>query len=512
MPEPAAAALPAAPRGRSLAEPLRYNDWRQVDVPSLGEFVPKLPVSVIVPYCAQAEELARTLAALEVQTYPRDLFEVVVVDDGSPAPLRRPRKSPLDVKVVRQEDLGFGAARARNTGVRAASHDVLLFLDADMLPEADWLAAHARWHHVVPDAVTLGWRAHVSVDGMDVGKIRCRPGTLKDLFEGRKVDPAWFGPYWARTNDLTSKADDLFRVVASGNLGVRRGFFELAGGFDESFTQWGGEDTEFGYRAHARGGLLVPLRDAFAWHQGLWDEGWAEKERSLDLQRAKLAHLIAHPGFRTGLRGRTYTVPQYVVTIEGEELPKERLLEAVVRVLSGPMHDLVARLELARDHPGREWLERHLGPDPRVRVAPSRSALEEFPASPFQVALPAGWRLHADVVRQLRFELGTAVIGRAVFPDGTRASITRAWALHRALRTPWEAFDFGDVVTIPPRKLAPPAPTAGSAAPAPAPAGSPATGGTRHRSPRTAWARLRARMSRKRNAEDFTLVTVKDAG
>ncbi len=487
-PPAAVAALPAASEGRGLTEPrltepLWYNDWRQVAVPALGEFVPELPVSVIVPYCAQAEELERTLAALEVQTYPRELFEVVVVDDGSPAPLRRPRKAPLDVKVVRQEDMGFGAARARNTGMRAASHDVLLFLDADMLPEADWLAAHARWHHVVPDAVTLGLRAHVSVDGVDSGMIRNRPGTLKELFEGRKVDDVrWIDRYMTRTDDLTSKADDLFRVVSSNNLGVRRGFFDLVGGFDESFTQWGREDTEFGYRAHARGGLLVPLPDAFAWHQGLWGERRREKERSLELQWAKCAHLIAHPGFRTGLMGgRTFTVPQYVVTIEGGRLPAEGLLEAVERVLSGPMHDLVVRLELARDHPAREWLELHLGPDPRVRVAPSLSALEEFPASPFHVALPAGRPLHADVVGRLRAELGSGVIGRSVFADGTRASITRAWALHRASRTPWEAFDFGDAVTIPPEKLLPPPrpprPAPGipvDAAPSPAVRGAPA--------------------------------------
>ncbi len=89
-------------------------------MPALGEFVPELPVSVIVPYCAQAEELARTLAALEVQTYPRELFEVVV-DDGSPAPLQQPRNAPLDVKVERQEDLGFGAARARQ---QPAAHGI----------------------------------------------------------------------------------------------------------------------------------------------------------------------------------------------------------------------------------------------------------------------------------------------------------------------------------------------------------------------------------------------------
>ncbi len=445
-----------------FVESIRYNDWRQVALPAPGAFTPELPVSVVVPYYAAPAELARTLAALEGQTYPRGLFEVVVVDDGSPEPLARPRSTPLDVKVVRQEDRGFGAPRARNTGVRAAAHDIVVFLDGDMLPEAGWLAAHARWHHEVPDAVTLGLWDRVPVDGIDAETIRNRPGTLKELFEGRKgavVSREWLEFHLSRTDDLTSRADDLFRVVASGNLGVRREFYELVGGFDESFTQWGMEDTEFGYRAYTRGGLLVPARDAFAWHQGPWEEeGRADKEKSLELQRAKCAHLIAHRGFRSGLKGRTFTVPQYVVTLRGDGLPAERLLKVVEHVLAGPMHDLVVRVELDEDHPALAWLERQLGPDPRVRVvAPARSALEEFPASSFHVDLPAGKRLHEDVVHRLRAELGTAVVGRAVFPGGSRASITRAWALHRALRAPGEpdASDFGVEVTIPFQKLLP---------------------------------------------------------
>ena len=439
-------------RGGPPPQLVRYNDWRQVAVAAPGAFVPERPVSVVVPYYAQPEELGRTLAALEGQTYPRELFEVVVVDDGSPEPLEQPRKTPLDVKVMRQEDLGFGLARARNTGVRAAAHDILLFLDADMLPEAEWLAAHARWHHAVPDAMTQGFRAHVPVDGVDAETIRSRPGALKELFAGQEVD--WFqGRHLHSTDDPTSRAsDDMFKTVAGGNLGIRREFYELVGGFDESFTQWGGEDTEFGYRACTRGGLLVPVREAFAWHQGLW-EGREYKKPSEELQLAKVAHLVAHPRYRTGTAGRTFTVPQYVVTVRGDGLSADRLLEAVERVLCGPMHDLVVRVELPEGHAGQVWLERHLGPDPRVRVAPSRSALEEFPASAFHVTLPAGKRLHEDVVRRLRAGLGTAVVGRSEFPDGSCVSIVRAWALHRALRTPWEVSDFGEVVTIPPRKL-----------------------------------------------------------
>ena len=70
---------------------VQYNDWRQVDVPAPAAFTPTLPVSVIIPaYQTPAETLAMTVAALEGQTYPRDLFEVVIVDDGSEPPLTPP--------------------------------------------------------------------------------------------------------------------------------------------------------------------------------------------------------------------------------------------------------------------------------------------------------------------------------------------------------------------------------------------------------------------------------------
>ncbi len=73
---------------------VRYNDWRQVDVPAPEAFTPTLPVSVIIPYYqTPAETLARTLAALEGQTYPRHLFDVVIVDDGSKPPLEPPRST-----------------------------------------------------------------------------------------------------------------------------------------------------------------------------------------------------------------------------------------------------------------------------------------------------------------------------------------------------------------------------------------------------------------------------------
>ena len=431
---------------------VRYNDWREIAVATPEAFSPARPASVIVPHYEAPRALSLTLAALEGQTYPRDLFEVVIVDDGSRAPPEPPRSTPLDVRVVRQEDRGFGLARARNAGARAAAHDILLFLDGDMLPEAGWLSAHARWHHAAGDLLTQGFYGRVAVDGLDARTLRERPGTLRELFADRPADRSFIEPHMARTRDLTSRDDDLFRVVAGGNLGMGRAFFDLVGGFDESFTRWGAEDTELGWRAYVRGGVLVPVRDAFAWHQGRHSEGRARKDRSQDLQRAKVAHLIAHEDFRDARPGCFFEVPRFVVTVKAEDASAERIAEAVETVLADRMSDLVVRIELPTEDARREWLRDRFGPDPRVRVGPRAAALAEFPAAPFHVALPAGVRFARGLVHRLRGELGPAMTATATLTGGSQVSITRARALHRALRTGRQAGDFGEAVTIPARR------------------------------------------------------------
>ena len=329
---------------------VRYNDWRQVALPSPEEFTPTLPVSVVAPcYQVPAATLSMTLAALEGQTYPRDLFEVVLVDDGSEPPLVRPR-SPLNVRVVRQERRGFGIARARNTGVAAAAHGIVLFLDADTLVEADWMAAHARWHHAVSDVLTVGLRASVAVDGIDAEQVRRRPGTLKSLWAGRPVDPPDdVEAHLVRTDDLTSRADDLFLVVLGGNFGIGKDFYGMVGGSDESFARWGMEEVELGYRAYTCGGLLAPVREAFAWHQGRRDEGRDARERSLRLQYAKAAHRIAHRGLRGNRPGRIFSVPQHVVSVAADRVPADLVIETVLDVLADREHDLVVRVETLAD-------------------------------------------------------------------------------------------------------------------------------------------------------------------
>ena len=415
---------------------VRGNDWRELSVAAPDRFEPELPVSVVIAYYEAPEALELTLAALEGQTYPRELFEVVIVDDGSSEPLVAPAGSPLAVRVVHQEDRGFGLARARNTGARAANCEILVFLDCDMMPEAGWLSEHARWHHAACDALTLGFRTHVEVDGIDAAMVRTRPGSLAELFDGRPTErPEWIEYHMTRTRGLTSDDDDLFRMVTGGNLGVSRSFFEYAGAYDESFTQWGGEDTEFGYRAFVRGGLLVPVPDAMCWHQGAGAKPSDTESASLDLQQAKLSQIIATEGFRYSVPGRSFTVPRFVVTIDPGDPDAQR--STAEQVLAGKAHDLVvwiAEPDGTADDPGRERLRRQLGGDPRVQFGPARQAVEAIPAAPFHVSIPAGATVDSSVVERLRRELGNAAQATRTLSGGEAAQIVRTRHLHRAAR------------------------------------------------------------------------------
>ena len=437
---------------------VRGNDWRSIAVAPLVVFEPLLRLTVVVPYYEAPHELGLTLTGLQRQTYPRDLFEVIVVDDGSDLPLDLSAlelpgldlsgPNPLNLRVIHQEDLGFGLARARNNGARAANGDVLVFLDCDMVPEADWLASHARWHHAASDLLTLGFRHHVDVDGIESADVRDRAGSLADLFSGRPVQsPEWIERRMEQTEDLASDADDVFRVVTGGNFAVSTDFFRTVGEFDESFTQWGSEDIEFGWRAYALGAVLVPERSALCWHQG---EGAVLSETeavSLEQQRDKLSHLIPDRRLRTSAPGRSYTVPQFVVTVEPGHAEEQDVLNTVERVLASDIHDLVVWVS---ERPGEpfERLRRLLDPDPRVRVGVPGGAADAYPSAAFHVRVPAGAGIRPRMLDRLANQLGTAASGESDLASGHRVSITRGWAVHRARRSGRSISEVGAILEL----------------------------------------------------------------
>ena len=228
--------------GAELDGVVSGNDWRSLEPGELGRWGPTATVTVVLPcYMGQAE-LELTLAGLADQTYPAHLMEAVVVDDGSDPPITLPGGVGFTASVVAQERDGFGLARARNLGADRAAGEILVFLDCDMVPAPQLEEAHARWHHVNAQVLTVGFRHHANFEGVTADGIRAAGGPAGAVVGRRGTSPRWIDFHMTRTRNLTSGDSDLFRVASGGNLGVRRGFFHEGGGGDDSFRQFDDRD------------------------------------------------------------------------------------------------------------------------------------------------------------------------------------------------------------------------------------------------------------------------------
>src|SRR5213593_4845830 len=96
--------------------------------------------AVVIPTYDRPAELRRCLDSLAAQNYPRDRFEVIVVDDGSPTPAEEVVSCydpSLNLTLRRQARAG--PAAARNVGATAARSRFLAFLDDDCRASPDWL-------------------------------------------------------------------------------------------------------------------------------------------------------------------------------------------------------------------------------------------------------------------------------------------------------------------------------------------------------------------------------------
>jgi GT2 family glycosyltransferase len=113
--------------------------------------------SVVVPTYNRQRALRRLLHALANQQYPRERYEVVVVDDGGKEPLTNlveEYRDHLQLKIVRHGHGGCGPAR--QAGVDRAIGSYLVFTDDDCCPAPDWLARLAEAFEEYPDCAHGG--------------------------------------------------------------------------------------------------------------------------------------------------------------------------------------------------------------------------------------------------------------------------------------------------------------------------------------------------------------------
>ena len=202
---------------------------------------------MVIPIRDASEGLGACLEALERQTVPREEYEIIVVNDG-----------PVDAAVeaiADRQGVAFlsqshrGAAAARNLGAQHAQGEILLFTDADCVPESNWIEAMSA-PFTDPEVVGV------------CGMVRTRQNGAIPRFIQAEYD------YRYRSVARHSQID----FVNTGTAGYRRQVFVDSGAFREELL--GAEDAEFSFRLANAGHKMVFVPEAIVYHshpESIWE-------------------------------------------------------------------------------------------------------------------------------------------------------------------------------------------------------------------------------------------------
>ena len=103
-------------------------------------------VSIIVVVLNMADMIGACLSSLRSLDYPKDKYEVIVVDGGSTDKTVQICQE-FDVKLIKETRKGRGTAR--NVGVANSRGDIIAFIDADCVASIDWLRVHVQNHQEI---------------------------------------------------------------------------------------------------------------------------------------------------------------------------------------------------------------------------------------------------------------------------------------------------------------------------------------------------------------------------
>ncbi|MDP2727611.1 MAG: glycosyltransferase family 2 protein, partial [Dehalococcoidia bacterium] len=187
-------------------------------------------ISVVIPTYNRPASLRDAILSLYAQDYPKDRYEVIIIDDGS-EDSTADVVSRLDREVPRlhyEKQANQGAAAARNRGARLAQGDILLYTDDDCAPDPACLSSVARAMELNPSA----------------GMIACR---IVEAQKGLLAKCHTISQYSALSSTYPGKIS----YACGSGMAVRKDLFDQAGGFNETYQV--AEDEELSLRLREKG-------------------------------------------------------------------------------------------------------------------------------------------------------------------------------------------------------------------------------------------------------------------
>ena len=229
-------------------------------------------VSIVIATYNCLPLLRKSLAGLQRQWYPPDRCELVIADDGSSDGIHAYLSTTAllwPLKFTTHPHTCFRLATSRNAGIHAASHDVIIQLDGDIIPSSQLVAAHVRTLEADPNCCSIGLREYVDTADVsaelivsDFAAVERAPRVASASNWHSSVDRR--GPEFAGMSAHPAP----YNVFHGCNVAYRKHHAIAAGLYDEDFNgAWGYEDTEFAYRLWRNGVRMHVTLDALGFHQ-----------------------------------------------------------------------------------------------------------------------------------------------------------------------------------------------------------------------------------------------------
>lgn len=219
-------------------------------------FMGNKSVTIIIPTYNRKDVLEKCLAALSNQTYPKNNYEIIVIDDGSFDGTEIMMKSysddfPCPLKYFRQENKG--PAAARNVGIKNASGQIILFTGDDIIAQPNFIEEHMKWHELYPQNNTsvlglITWSTDIVITPF--------------MYWLENGGPQFH--YWKIKDKKEVDSKDYFYT---SNISLKKNFLlESNHFFDEDFPYAAYEDIELGTRLKQQGLLLKYNKNAVGYH------------------------------------------------------------------------------------------------------------------------------------------------------------------------------------------------------------------------------------------------------
>ncbi len=202
-----------------------------------------MKISIIVPVYNGEKTIERCLDSVLNQTKKPD--EIIVVDDGSGDKTKYIVKKFRNVILLEQEHKG--PASARNLGAKKAKGEILLFTDADCIPDKNWVSEMTK-----------------PFEKKEIAGVQGRYETKQKDLIARFIQLEIEDRY---DRMRTFEAIDF---IGSYSAGYRKRVFLKFKGFDESFPIASGEDPELSFKLSKAGHKMIFNNKAIVYHDHVY--------------------------------------------------------------------------------------------------------------------------------------------------------------------------------------------------------------------------------------------------